>query len=103
MSRPGGLITKLAVSAAFRRRGIGSALLRRGIEELERPARRAAAAEIQLHVDPANAQAQRLYESFGFERMVLLPTYYSDSRDALLMRRLSPQGTTTAGGPVVPP
>ena len=38
-SRTGGcgLITKLAVGAAFRRRGIGSALLRRGIAELERP------------------------------------------------------------------
>ena len=41
-SRTGGcgLITKLAVGAAFRRRGIGSALLRRGIAELERPHRR---------------------------------------------------------------
>ena len=45
--------------------------------------------EIQLHVDPANTSARSLYESFGFERVALLPQYYSDSRDALLMRRLT--------------
>ena len=82
-----GLITKLAVSAVFQRRGIGGALLRRGIQERERPSRRAAPAEIQLHVDPQNATARRLYESCGFEFVTLLPKYYSDSRDALLMRR----------------
>ena len=47
-----GLITKLAVSAAVRRQGVASSLLRRGIQELERPTRRAGATEIQLHVDP---------------------------------------------------
>ena len=88
-SATAGLITKLAVSVAFRRCGIGSALLRRGIQELERPARRSAPSEIQLHVDPANTSARSLYESFGFERVALLPKYYSDSRDALLMRRLT--------------
>ena len=88
-SATAGLITKLAVSVAFRRCGIGSALLRRGIQELERPARRLAPSEIQLHVDPANTSARSLYESFGFERVALLPQYYSDSRDALLMRRLT--------------
>jgi ribosomal protein S18 acetylase RimI-like enzyme len=90
-SRTGGagLITKLAVSAAFRRRGIGSALLRRGILELERPARRPPASEIQLHVDPARTEARQLYESYGFERVSLLTHYYTDARDALLMRRVS--------------
>lgn len=82
-----GLITKLAVGAAFRRRGIGSLLLRRGVAELERPARRSAPAEIQLHVDPSNVSARKLYESVGFQLVTLLPQYYSDSRDALLMRR----------------
>jgi ribosomal protein S18 acetylase RimI-like enzyme len=93
-----GLITKLAVSAAFRRRGVGSALLRRGIEELERPSRRLPPTEIQLHVDPARTEARRLYEAFGFERVTLLPGYYSDSRDALLMRRISP-GASGENGP----
>lgn len=82
-----GLITKLAVSPAFRRRGIGASLLRRGIEELERPARRQGASEIHLHVDPTREGACRLYEACGFQRVSLLQNYYSDERDALLMRR----------------
>ena len=91
-----GLITKLAVSAACRRRGVASSLLRRGIQELERPARRTGATEIQLHVDPQREGACRLYESFGFERVTLLPNYYSDARDALLMRRVATSAVTQA-------
>ena len=82
-----GLITKLCVAAAFRRRGIASLLLRRGITELEIPSRRTAVSEIQLHVDASNTSARTLYESMGFRLVSLLPRYYSDSRDALLMRR----------------
>ena len=39
-----GLISKLAVSSAFRRRGVGSTLLSHGIAELEQPTRRGAGA-----------------------------------------------------------
>ena len=82
-----GLISKLAVASAFRRRGIGSELLKRGISELEQPGRRCGPSEILLHVDPGRPEARKLYESFGFVRSTLLPGYYSDARDALLMRR----------------
>ncbi len=89
-----GFITKLAVGSAFRQRGIGSALMRRGIEELERPSRRSGASSMMLHVDPSRNSARRLYESFGFRELNFLPNYYSDNRDALLMRRhgMSQQG-----------
>lgn len=90
-----GLITKLAVASPFRRRGIAASLLRRGIEELERPSRRTGASEIQLHVDPQREGACRLYESFGFERVQLLENYYTDARDALLMRRVAQQPSTS--------
>ena len=93
-----GLITKLAVSPAFRRRGIGSALMRRGVEELERPTRKSFLHEIQLHVDPARTEARHLYESFGFKRQALLPAYYTDGRDCLLMRRILNKPATDAGG-----
>lgn len=88
-ARSGGaaLITKLAVHSAFRRRGIGSALMRHGIAEIEGGARRAGPPQIMLHVDPSRANAVRLYESFGFRRSELLPRYYVDERDALVMRR----------------
>ena len=85
-----GLITKLAVSGAFRRCGIASSLMRRGIEELERPQRRTRLAEIELHVDPSRTEAQHLYENFGFSKVARLPNYYQDARDAILMRRCSP-------------
>lgn len=86
-----GLISKLAVGSAFRRRGIGSSLLSRGIEALEQPTRRGVGAdEIMLHVDPARTGACDLYRSFGFERMQLLPQYYTDGRSALYMRRVRP-------------
>jgi ribosomal protein S18 acetylase RimI-like enzyme len=39
----------------------------------------------------ANAAAYKLYRAFGFERMALLPQYYTDGRAALLMRRLRPR------------
>ena len=83
-----GLVTKLAVASPFRRRGIGSALLRRGIEELEKPTRKSFLHEITLHVDPSRPEARALYERHGFRQVDFLPNYYSDSRDALLMRRL---------------
>ena len=79
----------VAVLPDFERRGIGSALLRRGIAELERPHRRPPPSEIQLHVDPERTEARRLYEAFGFQRAALLAGYYSDNRDALLMRRVN--------------
>jgi len=86
-----GLIAKLAVSSAFRRRGIGSSLLSHGITELEQPTRRGAgASEIMLHVDPSRSGACRMYESFGFVAIQHLPQYYTDGRDALLMRRVRP-------------
>ena len=56
-----GVVMKLAVAAAFRGRGVGRALLRCGISELRRPARRASPSAIMLHVDPARAAARGLY------------------------------------------
>ena len=83
-----GLVTKLAVAPPFRRRGIASALLRRGIQELEKPTRKSHLHDIQLHVDPARPEARALYEAHGFTKQALLPAYYGDARDALLMRRI---------------
>jgi ribosomal protein S18 acetylase RimI-like enzyme len=94
-----GLVTKLAVAAPFRRRGIASALLRRGIQELEKPTRKSYLHDIQLHVDPARPEARALYEAHGFTKQALLPAYYGDARDALLMRRIvQPTGAVKVMG-----
>jgi ribosomal-protein-alanine N-acetyltransferase len=99
-----GLITKLAVAAPFRRQGVASSLLTHGINELERPGRRGGAvSEILLHVDPSRLGAQRLYEGFGFVRAELLPNYYSDQRDALLMRREHPAAAASRAAPAAAP
>ena len=91
-SASSGLIAKLCVGSAFQRRGVGSSLLARGIAELEQPTRCGVGVnEIMLHVDPERTGACNLYRAFGFERMALLPQYYTDGRAALLMRRLRPR------------
>lgn len=54
----------LMVAAAYRRRGIGRALLERAVEW----ARDAQVRKLELHVFPHNAPAIALYESFGFVR-----------------------------------
>lgn len=90
-SASSGLIAKICVGSAFQRRGVGSSLLARGIAELEQPTRCGVGVnEIMLHVDPERTGACNLYRAFGFERMALLPQYYTDGRAALLMRRLRP-------------
>ena len=81
---------KLAVEAAHRGCGVGSMLLRRAIEELEQPTRRGDARPIVLHVDPSRDAARRLYSGAGFADVELLPRYYADERDAILMRRAAP-------------
>ena len=101
-----GLISKLAVALPFRRRGIGGALLQRGVTELMGTGRRPPS-EIILHVDPQREGARALYERCGFRAGELLPGYYADApaaaggagaRDALVMRRTSEQSLPTSSG-----
>jgi len=56
------IVTDLVVREAFRRRGLGAALLR----EAERCAIAAGAAELRIGVLSANQSAARLYRSAGF-------------------------------------
>jgi RimJ/RimL family protein N-acetyltransferase len=60
------------VAAGWRRRGVGSALLRAGVDW----ARRAGAHKVALQVWPHNAAAIALYERFGFQREGLLHRHY---------------------------
>lgn len=55
-------IKDIVVDGSYRRRGVGSALLSLAIEAM----RKRGAQEIALKVDIYNANAQRLYQEFGF-------------------------------------
>ena len=62
----------MAVAAAWRGRGIGSALLAEGIDR----ARAAGAHKVTLQVWPHNSAAIALYERFGFQREGYLTRHY---------------------------
>ena len=91
-------ITKLAVGASFRGRGIGSSLVAAALHELVTATRRPPT-EVLLHVDPQRVEARRLYEKFGFRELERLSGYYPDhespfgGRDALLMRLIPSMGS----------
>ena len=74
----------LMVDAAYRRRGIGRAMLEAGVSW----AREAGITKLELHVFPWNEAAIRLYESFGFVREGLRRNHYrrgDELVDAILM------------------
>jgi RimJ/RimL family protein N-acetyltransferase len=74
----------LMVAAAYRRRGIGRALLETAVEW----ARDARVRKLELHVFPHNEPAIELYERFGFHREGYRKRHYrrgTEFVDAILM------------------
>ncbi len=69
-------IGDLGVTAAYRRRGLGRALLMRALADLK--ARGMSAAELEM--DGLNTNARRLYESVGFKQHVELLWYRKQVR-----------------------
>lgn len=75
-------VHNLAVHTAFRRCGIGRALLRRVVER----AKGRGALRVTLEVRHSNTSAQTLYRSMGFAITGIRKGYYSDNgEDALAM------------------
>lgn len=75
-------ITAIAVSEAWRGRGIGELLLIASIElAMDRKA-----TEVSLEARVSNHVAQSLYRKYGFEKMGIRKGYYTDDReDAVIM------------------
>jgi RimJ/RimL family protein N-acetyltransferase len=69
----------MLVAAAWRGRGVGTALLRAGIDQ----ARGAGAHKVALQVWPHNTAALALYEKFGFRREGQLRRHYRRSSGEL--------------------
>jgi len=80
-----GHIKDLAVDPDYRQRGIGRALLSRGLVTLAG----AGVGRVKLEVRRMNEAARSLYGAFGFERHHTVPGYYDDGEDAyVLVKRL---------------
>ncbi|MCD6472366.1 ribosomal protein S18-alanine N-acetyltransferase [Candidatus Aerophobetes bacterium] len=72
-------IVNLAIHPSFRKRGIGTKLLRYLFQE----ARGQGLAEVTLEVRYSNIAAQRLYDKFGFKKVAIHRHYYIDE-DAII-------------------
>ena len=70
----------LAVRPEFRNRGIGSALL----EAMETAF--GDLSDVYLHVDSENETAIRLYLQNGYKQSGIIPSYYMNGHDAIIMR-----------------
>ena len=75
-----GWVTTLGVMPAFRRYGIGRALLHQCEKDLAMPA-------IRLSVRASNTSAIRLYENTGYEVVDQWKKYYNGGEDALVFEK----------------
>lgn len=82
MSDPGAHLVLFAVAPAYRRRGVGAALLKWLLESTEV----AGCERIDLEVRANNPRALRFYLRHGFETRVRLCGYYDGIEDAVRMR-----------------
>lgn len=76
-----GVIVSLAIRKDFRRRGVGSEILKRIIEVFERHKRK----RILLHVNETNVEAISLYLNFGFQKEKRIKNYYKNGDTGILM------------------
>lgn len=80
-------IMTLGVLAPYRGRGIGSALVRRVLDEAEKEPR---ITSVYLHVQTSNTDAIKLYERLGFEVGEKIEGYYKrvDPPDCFVLRKV---------------
>ena len=79
-----GHVISIAVDPAYRRRGIGRALM---LESMKAMKERYGGKEVFLEVRVSNEPAIRLYEKLGFKKVKRVISYYSDGEDAYIMAR----------------
>lgn len=83
-SRRTGWITSLAVLPAYRRMGIGEALLRACEQALKMPL-------VKLSVRRTNLEAQLLYMKNGYHKVETWRRYYDGGEDAIVMEKIIPE------------
>jgi ribosomal-protein-alanine N-acetyltransferase len=78
-----GHIMNIAVDPAYRNKGIGEELLRKGLLYLQS----LGVEVVELEVRVNNVAAIKLYRKFGFSTKQVIKGYYSNGDDAYLMRK----------------
>jgi len=78
-----GHICSLAVAPELRKKGVGSALVRRA----EQAAMIQKATAMQLEVRVSNTSAIQFYTKLGYEPVFQICGYYADTEDAIVMMR----------------
>jgi ribosomal-protein-alanine N-acetyltransferase len=73
-----GIIISLAVHPEYRRHRYGSQLVQAVTERLN-------AAVLEIQVRRSNTGAQSFYTSLGFEKSHVVPSYYGNGEDAVIM------------------
>jgi ribosomal protein S18 acetylase RimI-like enzyme len=73
-----GWISTVSVLPAYRKRGIGSALIRACEEQLNVRC-------VRLNVRISNKAAIHLYRTLGYQEVTIWPDYYNDKEDALVL------------------
>jgi [ribosomal protein S18]-alanine N-acetyltransferase len=76
-------IASLAVHPDYRRRGVADALMRYTLRELNT----ADVRRVELMVRTGNTAGAQLYRAHGFRRVRMVPGYYEDGGDGILMVR----------------
>ena len=78
-----GDLASLAIAPAYRRRGVGEALL----AETERRLTACCVQEITLEVRQTNLSGLAFWQQMGFVSFGTLPAFYEDGEDAVRMRK----------------
>jgi len=73
-----GIIISLAVHPTYRRKGYGKELIEELMKIMD-------VKLIELQVRRGNKGALKFYQSVGFERKGIIPSYYGDGEDAVVM------------------
>lgn len=78
-----GEINKICIRKDYRRKGYAKELLDIAFKDFEENE----CLSVSLEVRVSNESAQKLYESYGFQTVVIKEAYYSDGEDAKYMIR----------------
>ncbi len=75
-------IVSFAIRRDFRNKGLGKTLFSHALSEIQKKGKRSVLLEVRM----SNTIARNLYKKMGFREIGIIPSYYHDGEDAILMR-----------------